>query len=56
MGMRILLLTFLLAGCSSLPDEPKTIAAGAPGQVDYCVTVIGANFFCINAKRTMDSE
>ena len=54
--MRILLITFLLAGCSSLPSEPKTIATGAPGQVDYCVTLVGANLFCVNAKRTMDQE
>ena len=55
--MRILLLlTFLLAGCSSLPSEPKTIAGGAPGQIDYCVTVVGANLFCINATRTLGSK
>ena len=45
-----------LSGCGSLPEEPKTIAAGAPGQIDYCVTIVGANLFCINAKRTLDRE
>jgi|TARA_R110000822_G_scaffold124188_1_gene258715 hypothetical protein len=49
-------LTFLLIGCSSLPEEPQTIAGGAPGQIDYCVTVVGANLFCINAKRTLDRQ
>ncbi|MBT6665337.1 MAG: hypothetical protein HOB01_08285 [Gammaproteobacteria bacterium] len=46
----------LIAGCSTLPENPKTIAAGAPGQVDYCVMLLGANLFCINATRTLESE
>ena len=45
-----------LSGCGSLPSEPKTIAAGAAGQVDYCVTMVGANLFCVNATRKMDPE
>ena len=46
----------LMTACSTLPDNPKTIAAGAPGQVDYCVMLLGANLFCINATRTLDPE
>ena len=46
----------LIAGCSTLPEERKTIAGGAPGQVDYCVMLLGANLFCINAKRTLEAE
>ena len=53
--MKALLLSVLLAVCScgSLPSNPKTIAAGAPGQIDYCVTALGTNLFCINATRKM---
>lgn len=54
--MRILLLTLLLSGCSSLPAERKTIAGGAPGQVDYCVIFLSTNLFCVNATRTMGEE
>jgi|TARA_R110000822_G_scaffold99197_1_gene223982 hypothetical protein len=46
----------LMTACSTLPDNPKTIAAGAPGQVDYCVMLLGANLFCINATRTLEAE
>ena len=45
-----------LSGCGVLPENPRTIAGGAPGQVDYCVTMVGANLFCVNAKRTLDRE
>jgi hypothetical protein len=48
-----LFLILLLAGCGSLPANPKTIALGAPGQVDYCLTALGSNLFCINATRKM---
>jgi hypothetical protein len=43
----------VLVGCGSMPANPKTIAAGAPGQIDYCVTALGTNLFCINATRKM---
>jgi hypothetical protein len=46
----------LISGCSTLPDDPKTIAAGAPGQVDYCVMALGTNLFCVNATRTLETE
>jgi len=48
-----LLALLVLAGCGSLPADPKTIALGAPGQVDYCITALGSNLFCINATRKM---
>lgn len=53
--MKVLLLSVLLAICScgSLPANPRTIAAGAPGQIDYCVTALGTPLFCINATRKM---
>ena len=43
----------VLVGCGSMPTNPSTIAAGAPGQIDYCVTALGTNLFCINATRKM---
>ena len=46
----------LMTACSTLPDNPQTIAAGAPGQVDYCVMLLGANLFCVNATRTLEVE
>jgi hypothetical protein len=46
----------LVSGCSTLPENPKTIAAGAPGQIDYCVMALGTNLFCINATRTLETE
>jgi hypothetical protein len=54
--MRALLIVFLLSSCSSLPNNPnpKTIAAGASGRVDYCVSLLGASLFCINAKRQLE--
>ena len=56
--MRMLLVACLLAGCSSLPtnSDPKTIAAGASGRVDYCVTLLGASLFCINATRDLEAS
>lgn len=56
--MKILLTAILLAGCSALPNnpDPKTIAAGASGRVDYCVSLLGANLFCINAQRELEVE
>ena len=63
--MRMLLIACLLAGlmtvmtwCSSLPtnSDPKTIAAGASGRVDYCVTLLGASLFCINATRDLEAN
>jgi len=51
-----ILVLFLLPSCGALPEEPRTIAGGAPGQIDYCVTVVGANLFCVNATRTLDRE
>jgi hypothetical protein len=56
--MKMLLVACLLAGCSSLPtnSDPKTIAAGASGRVDYCVTLLGASLFCINATRDLEAN
>lgn len=59
MLIRIILISGLCAlmtACSTLPENPKTIAAGAPGQVDYCVVLLGANLFCVNATRTLETE
>ncbi len=54
--MRILFIVFLLVGCSALPNnpDPKTIAAGASGRVDYCVSLLGTNLFCIKAMRELE--
>lgn len=53
MKLSLLLVLLTVSGCGSMPTNPSTIAAGAPGQIDYCVTVLGTNFFCINATRKM---
>jgi len=53
--MRLLLILLLLTGCATEGD-PKTIARGAQGKVDYCITVLGSNLFCVNAKRRLTSD
>ena len=54
--LTIIVLLLAISGCTST-REGKTIAGGADGKVDYCITVLGSNLMCINAERTLgDSE
>ena len=48
----ILLCAVLLSGCNSLNLE-KTIAGGQVGSIDYCITVLGNNLFCVHAERVI---
>jgi hypothetical protein len=52
MRLLIVLSVLLLSGCKT----GETIAAGASGKVDYCVTFMGTNLFCVNAERTLGKK
>jgi len=53
-------LVLLISSCASQGDsnaKPHTIAQGAEGTVDYCVTLLGTPLFCVKAERSLgDSE
>lgn len=46
---------FLLTSCANL-DTSGTIAAGKDGKVDYCITMIGNDLFCVKAERTSEEK
>jgi len=43
----------LLPSCATMQD---TIAGGAGGKVDYCVTFLGSNLMCVNAERDLTKD
>lgn len=49
----VLGLLFLPTSCTSPDGKPTTIAGGAEGEVNYCVTLMDAKIFCVQADRTV---
>jgi hypothetical protein len=49
MKLLIALSILFLSGCKT----GETIAGGASGKVDYCVTFMSTNLFCVNAERAL---
>ena len=52
-------IVLLISSCASPGDsnaKPHTIAQGAEGTVDYCVTLLGTPLFCVKAERTLGNS
>ena len=50
-----ILILMMASGCSSL-DLNKTIAAGQPGSIDYCIKFMGTDLLCVNAHREVKKK
>ena len=48
----LVLCIYALSGCTTSSD-PKTIAMGAEGKVDYCVDLAIIEPICVNATRVL---
>jgi|APSaa5957512535_1039671.scaffolds.fasta_scaffold09530_4 hypothetical protein len=51
--VNLFMVLLLLPSCATMKD---TIAGGAEGKVDYCITFLGSNLMCVNAERDLTKD